>query len=489
MLQSDTPLLTALQTCAKRNDANFHTPGHKRGQGLDDRLRSLLQQGGMADLPELPELDNLFAPASVIQQAQELAADAFGAERTWFLANGSTSGVIAALLATCQPGEKLILPRNVHRSAISGLILAGVIPVFVQPDYDPERDIAHGLDTAAIVRALQQHPDTKALFLVSPTYYGVCSDIASIADLVHNCQIPLIVDEAHGSHFGFHPALPNSALSLGADVVIQSTHKTLSGLTQASMLHCQGSRVNRDRISQALQLVQSTSPNYLLLASLDAARWQMVHAGKALLDQALQLAERARSQLSSQPRLSLLSPPQVPRSGFHDLDPLRLTVTVAQLGIDGFTADEILQTLGVMCELPSLQHLTFIITHGNRSAEIDRLIQAFQRLVQMDPQPVGSTQLPTWLNQITQEMTHELVVSPREAFFAVPKTIAIADAVGEVSAELICPYPPGIPVLMPGERITLATIELLQHILAQGGCMTGNTDPTLRSIQVVACPP
>ncbi|MEB3294441.1 MAG: aminotransferase class I/II-fold pyridoxal phosphate-dependent enzyme [Synechococcales bacterium] len=480
--QSETPLLTALQTCAARDHAPFHTPGHKRGQGLDDRLRNLLHQAFLADLPELPELDNLFTPTGVIQQAQILAAEAFGAEQTWFLANGSTSGVIAAILATCQPGDKVILPRNVHRSAISGLILAGVNPIFLLPAYDAASDLAHGVDATTIARALQQHPDTKAILLVSPTYYGVCSDIASIYQITHQYDIPLIVDEAHGSHFGFHPNLPASALSLGADIVIQSTHKTLSGLTQAAMLHCQGHRIDRDRITQALQLVQSTSPNYLLLASLDAARWQIVHHGHSLLDHALNLADRARSTLLGIPGISLLQRPESAQSGFHNLDPLRLTITVSSLGLTGWQADEMLtETFGVTCELPTLHHVTFIITHGNTETEIDRLVEAVKTLAQQQQNYIAQPPSP----QFQDRMEYETVIAPRDAFFAASQPVAIADAIGQVSAELICPYPPGIPLLMPGERITPAAIAVLQQVLAIGGCITGNQDPTLQSIRIV----
>ncbi len=231
-------------------------------------------------MPELPELDNLFAPEGVILQAQQLSAEAFGADRTWFLANGSTSGVVAAILATCGPGDKIVLPRNVHQSAVSGLVLSGAIPIFITPEYDPTFDIAHSITPTAVSEALARHPDAKAVMMVYPTYYGVCGDIAAIAHIAHQHNIPLLVDEAHGPHFTFHPDLPISALAAGADLTVQSTHKVLSALTQAAMLHTQGMRVDNDRLSKALQLVQSTSPSYLLLASLDVARYQMATQGK-----------------------------------------------------------------------------------------------------------------------------------------------------------------------------------------------------------------
>lgn len=484
------PLVEQLQQCAHRSYAPFHTPGHKRGRGVGAEFRSFLGDGVFcADLPELPELDNLFNPEGVIQQAQALAAEAFGADHTYFLANGSTAGLLAAILATCRPGDKVILPRNVHRSVISGLILAGAIPVFVLPDYDADLDLAHGVAPSTIAQALAAHPDSKAVLLVSPTYYGTCSDVETIAQLVHQSGLPLIVDEAHGAHFAFHPALPISALQAEADVVVQSTHKTLAALTQASMLHLQGNRVSPDRIAQALQLVQSTSPNYLLLASLDAARMQMATQGEALLDRALHLANNARSRIAQIPGLQILGSDRAATPGFFALDATRLTVIVAGLGIDGFTADEMLhQDLGITCELPAMHHLTFIITHGNTPEDIDRLVDALETLAQRHRNTAQSDttrSLPTFpIASLQTQATY----SPRDAFFAPRQTCAITDAIDRLSAELVCPYPPGIPVLMPGELITQAAIDYLKHIQAIGGFITGNSDPKLNYLQVITEP-
>lgn len=345
--QAKTPILDALWECANKNHAPFYTPGHKRGQGISQQLVDCLGTVFLADLPELPELDNLFAPQGVIQEAQELAAAAFGAEKTWFLVNGSTCGVEAAILATCAAGDKIILPRNVHYSAIAGLILSGAIPIFVYPEYDPELDIAHSITPAGVTNALQQHPDAKAVMMVYPTYYGVCGNVEAIASLAHQYNIPLLVDEAHGPHFAFHPELPTPALAAGADLTVQSIHKVLAAMTQASMLHVQGSRVDRDRVSKSLQLLQSTSPSYLLLASLDAARQQMAIQGRQLMARTLQLADSAKNRINQIPGLSVLQPAKT-TPGFIALDRTRLTVTVSGLGLTGFEADEIFhQELGV----------------------------------------------------------------------------------------------------------------------------------------------
>ncbi len=471
--QSQTPLLTALQTGAARDDAAFHTPGHKRGQGCSPEFCRLIGDHALrADLPELPELDNLFAPQGVIQQAQQLAAEAFGADRTWFLANGSTAGVIAAILATCNPGDTIILPRNVHQSVISGLILGGANPVFVMPEYDMDWDIAHGVTAASIAHALQQHPQAKAVLIVSPTYYGVCCDIAEIAEITHRHNLPLIVDAAHGAHFKFHPDLPITALESGADVVIQSTHKTLAALTQSAMLHLRSQRVNADRMTRSLQLIQSTSPNYLLLASLDAVRQQMATMGKQLLTRTLTLVELVIRQIAIIPNIQVFDYPLL-------CDRTRLTITVAGLGITGFTADAILtEQFGVICELPSLRNLTFIFSLGTTARDVDRLVHAIGQLTQQsharEPIP-NPTQLPL----------SETVITPRDAFFAPSQTVPIAQSINQVSAELICPYPPGIPLLLPGERITAAAIDYLQMVVRSGGFISGCSDPELQTIRVV----
>ncbi len=430
-----------------------------------------------ADLPELPELDNLFAPEGVIQEAQALAAQAFGASQTWFLVNGSTVGIIASILTVCNPGEKIILPRNIHQSVISGLILSGAIPVFINPEYDPNWDLAHSITPSAVAAALAAHPQAKAVMMVYPTYQGVCGDVKAIATLTHKYGIPLLVDEAHGAHFTFHSQLPTAALAAGADLTVQSIHKTLSAMTQSSMLQVQGERIDRQKLSQTLQLLQSSSPNYLLLASLDAARHQMAIAGPELITQTLQLADQARNRLKQIPGLSVLEP-TTPTPGVMEFDRTRLTVKVSDLGINGFTADEILTQQGVIAELPSLRQLTFIISLGNTQTDIDRLVQAFTWLAQTKTNPPNF--LPIHLLPCPKAQ-----LSPRAAFFAPTTTLPIENTSDRISAELICPYPPGIPILVPGEIITTVAWEYLQQIRALGGKIIGCSNPTLATLKVV----
>ncbi len=482
--QASTPLLDALRECVNKNHAPFYTPGHKRGQGISQRLNDCFGSSVFkADLPELAQLDNLFAPQGVIQEAQQLAAAAFGAEYTWFLVNGSTCGVEAAILATCGSGDKIILPRNVHSSSIAALILSGAHPVFVNPEYNPVLDIAHSITSKGVQTALEQHPDAKAVMMVYPTYYGVCGDVAAIATLAHQYNIPLLVDEAHGAHFAFHSDLPTKALAAGADLSVQSIHKVLGALTQSSMLHVQGSRIDIDRVSKSLQLLQSTSPSYLLLASLDAARQQMAMAGEQLMAKTLQLADDARNRISNIPGLSVLQPVGT-TPGFVALDRTRLTVTVSELGLTGFAADEILAEHGVIAELPSLQHLTFIISLGNTEADIERLVQAFTILAKEYCSNILTLRNPEWDNFFSKLDSHSQI-SPREAFFAVRETLPIEQTRDRISAELVCPYPPGIPVLMPGEIITSKATEYLQQIQAMGGFISGCADKSLRNLKVV----
>jgi len=474
--QSQTPLLDCLWRCANRSNAAFYTPGHKRGQGISERHRKAFGDTVFrADLPELPELDNLFAPEGVISQAQMLAAEAFGAEQTWFLVNGSTCGIQSAILATCGPGDKLILPRNAHSSVISGLVLSGAVPVYVQPSYSAEWDMPMGVDDETVEAALRAHPEARAVLVVSPTYQGICSDVSAIAHLTHRYNIPLIVDEAHGPHFAFHPQLPVSALEAGADIAVQSAHKVLSAFTQAAMLHVQGSQINQNQLSQCLSLTQSTSPSYLLLGSLDAARHQMATEGEALLSKTLELADVVYAELCKLHDLRVLQP-----SGG---DRTRLTVNVSGSGITGFELDEILhEQYSVTAELPTLNNLTFIISLGNTEEDIERLISAFR--LRCPFQKDAKTRHQSAAQPTSGTVTSTL--SPRQVFYAPTQTLSIDSAAGRICAETICPYPPGIPVLLPGEVITKGAIARLTYLHEQGAVITGCQDKTLQTIVVTA---
>jgi arginine decarboxylase len=489
--QADMPIVAALHEIADRPQARFYLPGHKGGPGSPEALRQWWGEAlWRADLPELPDFDNLFAPEAAIAAAQQLAAQAFGADRTWFLCNGSTAGVIAALSAVCRPGDRVLLPRNAHQSAIAGLIHCGAMPVIAAPNYDRAWDLDRGLTPETVALAIERYPDLAAILVVSPNYYGQSCDLAEIVAIAHqhharstpnlpsnptsnpNRSIPVIVDAAHGSHFAFHPGLPASALASGADLVIESTHKTLGALSQAAMLHLQGDRVDPDRVDRALACVQSTSPNALLLASLDAARQQMAMQGRSLLDRTLALADRFRSGLHDRGWVVLGD------RGLTDrFDRTRITVRTADAGFSGYDADDFLYARGVAAELPTDRHLTFVVTIGNTEADIDRALAAFRDLEALrspvKPDPSSDHAIPLPISPPFSEP----VIRPRDAFFRPSEMIALADSRDRLSAATLCPYPPGIPLLIPGERITQAAIDTLQQILAAGGTVTGWSQP------------
>lgn len=482
MSQRQTPLVNQLKILSAQKDAPFYTPGHKKGKATSHELKQLMgEKVFRADLPELPELDNLFAPEGVIKEAQGLASLAFGADYTWFLANGTTCGIIASLLAICKEGDEIILPRNVHQSAIYALILTGAIPIFINPEYNSDFDLCYTISPSQIINTLQRHPSVKAIFIVSPTYQGICANLGEIAYISHNHNIPLIVDEAHGAHFHFHPLLPLSALSTGADIVIQSTHKVLGAMTQASMLHLQGNLVSEDKIRQALPLTQSSSPNYLLLASLDSARQQMATEGQKLLNNTLNLAQQARESLGKLSYLQLLRF-ATPTDSYYDLDLTRLTVNVTQFGLTGYECDRTLsEEFGVICELPTLTNLTFIISIGNDLEDIERLINSFQQISKYQKSAKIKANF-----QISPPPPSQLKMTPRQAFQREKISKNIPSAINCISGETIIPYPPGIPVIMAGEIITPTAIDYINQIISHGGIVTGMSDVTLETIKIIS---
>ncbi|KAG0567948.1 hypothetical protein KC19_7G174100 [Ceratodon purpureus] len=508
----EAPLLNALRECAEMDAAAFHFPGHRRGAGAPPMMAALVGKGAFAaDLPELPELDNLHAAEGVILEAQCKAARLFGAEQTWFLVNGSTCGIQAAVMAACAPGDYLILPRNVHMSAVSAMVLTGALPKYVTPVPDPTWGVAHGVRAAQVEAAISEvrraGGRVGAVLVVSPTYFGVCSHIGDLAHVCHSQDIPLIVDEAHGAHFRFHHQLPETALEQGADIAVQSTHKVLSSLTQSAMLHAQGTRIDRARLAQCLPMVQSSSPSYLLLASLDASRAHMegncgvdsetgvIQCSDHNLDAALSLASVVRQSLHELPGLAVLDSASMSQDS-AGIDPLRITVGLWKLGLTGFEADDILRLEhGVVAELPSLRSVTFAMSAGSSRRDAMRLIDSFAALSaryasevescssvslpSFGPEPVTTeTEPPVWENQV-------MALSPRDAFYSKSEKVMVQDAVGRVSAELLCPYPPGIPVVTPGEIITQEAVDCISAVLAQGGVVSGASDDSFQFAKVV----
>jgi arginine decarboxylase len=474
--QNSVPLLEAARRYLDIDHAPFYMPGHKRGQGIDREFLKLMGETVFRlDLPELPELEDAVA------EAELLAAEAYGSDRAWFLTNGSTCGIQAMLLATCGQGDKVLIGRNCHKAAIAGLILNGATPIYLPTDYLPEFDLDLGVSPETLELFLTKHPDAKAVMLVSPNYFGVCGEIEKLVAITHAFNVPLLIDAAHGAHLGFHPDLPTSALQAGADLVVQSTHKVAGSLTQSSLLHLQGDRIAPEQVDRALQILRSSSPNLLLLISLDVARRQMATNGKELLSEPLRLAKEARSRLEQISNLRTFSQIEVPM-----LDPTRLTVLVDHLGITGFEADVWLHSqLDVMAEMPTLNQLVFILSLGNTQADIDRLIFAFQQIAQNTQNERKKKKEKLITNYELRVTNYQSNLTPREAYFAKSDRLPLEQAIGRISAESLCPYPPGIPLICIGEEITAEVVEMLQCILRSGGIINGASDESLETILVV----
>ncbi|PQQ10603.1 arginine decarboxylase-like [Prunus yedoensis var. nudiflora] len=462
--ESSPPLVTALKASAEQNAATFHFPGHNRGRAAPSSLTQLIGlKPFLHDLPELPELDNLFSPRGPILDAQQQAASLFGSLETWFLVGGTTCGIQAAIMATCSPGEILMLPRNSHISAISAMVLSGAVPKYIIPDYNFDWDIAGGVTPSQVETAIKEvekeGQKPAAVLVTSPTYHGICCDLSEIIQLCHSRGIPVIVDEAHGAHLGFHPQMPNSAMHQGADLAVQSTHKVLCSLTQSSMLHMSGSLVDREKISRCLQTLQSTSPSYLLLASLDAARAQISENPETIFGKALQLAIETKSMIRK-------------ISGFQ------------QLGLSGYEADEILyEDHEIICELVETQSITFAMNLGTCREHVQRLVSGIKHLAATCAStPAAKRKVEGGNSALFADIETSLI--PRDAFFSGKRRVSIENSLGEVCGELICPYPPGIPVMVPGETITKKALDYLLDARSKGAVISGASDPQLSSIVV-----
>lgn len=471
--QQAAPLLAALADRAGRRSGRFHVPGHK-GRAIDPLLADAWGDCWAWDLTELDGLDNWAAPQGAIAAAEALAADCFGAGLTRFLVNGATSGLVAAIGAVCQDGDSLIVARNAHQSVLAGLILAGARPCWVWPTVDREWQMPTVVTPEAIAQALATYPQAKAVLLVSPTYHGWVSDLPAIAQLTRSHGIPLIVDAAHGAHLGLHPELPIAPLAAGADLVVASAHKTLGSLTQSALLHLHPQAlIDRDRLNQVLRWVTSSSPSYLLMASLDAARRRAALWGQVDWGQTLVRVDRVRSQLAGDRAIRVLSGPNLDRS--------RLTVHL--VGWNGYKADEALdQDWGITAELSSPQHLTFVWTPANTDQEADQLVAALGALAR-SPQMAPDRGLDAIVGLLAPPSPAPL--TPRQASQRPTEAIDLNRAIGRIAAEWICPYPPGIPTIVPGEIITSEAIGQIQQTLALGGDCTGCADLSVQQCLVL----
>ena len=479
--QGRAPIAEAMRAYARDGALAFHTPGHKQGLGAHPLLRELVTAEGLREEVSLmEELDDLHSPSGCIMEAEDLAAELFGADRAWFMVNGTTGAVHTMLVAALSPGDTVLVPRNAHRSMLGGIILAGAVPVFLQPAIDEEFGIPMALPVETVEKAMDEHPEARALALVSPTYYGIASDLAALADLLHSRDMLLLVDEAHGAHLCFGDRLPASAMESGADLAAQSTHKLLGALTQASMLLSRGGRVDPARVQRAASLLQTTSPNMLLLASLDIARLQMAEEGAERIERAVGLSEGLRRAIGELPGLSCLTPAHVVPPRAAGFDPTKLTVSVRGLGMSGMEAESILRhRCKIQCELSDPGNLLFIISMADTEQEAARLLEGLTHL--SGQCRGGGTTLP----MPPPFPTARQRIPPREAFWAQAETVPLEEAAGMVSAEQISFYPPGIPVLCPGEEVSGEMIRCIRATQAMGSRITGAADPALKTIRVI----
>ncbi len=480
------PYLDAIRDYAARGPARLHVPGHKGGPGADPELVEVLGAAALAhDIPALTWGIDVGPSPTPFEEAQRLAALAWQAGRTWFLINGASQGNVTAAMTVAHYGHEVVVQRNAHSSTIDGLILSGLRPTFVQPELDAELGIAHSLEPQSLDAALAAAPSAAAAWIVSPTYFGAVADVRRLTEVAHSHGVPLIVDEAWGAHMAFHEELPEHALAAGADLVISSTHKLVGSMTQSAMLHLgASSRFDADIVDRCVTLTESTSPNSLLLASLDAARRLAVTRGHELIGETLRAVALARGEIREIPGLDVLDERFVGRPGVFAYDPLRLAVDVRGLATDGYElARALREEADINLELAGQNMIVGVFGMGEDAVPlaarfVAALRQAAARFGERGDAPrTNFAPPPPW---------GELVMTPREAFLGAQEVLPAAQAAGRVAAESLATYPPGIPNVLPGERLTAETLAYIAHTLELGGSLRGASDRELRTIRVVA---
>lgn len=486
LLLHETPLFSSLLAHSERCLHRFHIPGHKGGRGVDPVFRSFLGENAFKiDLINLEPLDDLHRPRGVIRKAQELAAAAFGADYSFFSVQGTSTAIMAMMMAVCREGEKILLPRNVHKSVMSALLLTGATPVFLMPEIDEDLGVAHCLTLDVVRRALDEHPDARALFVVHPTYYGMCSDLPGMVELAHARGIPVLVDEAHGGHFYFHDRLPITAMQAGADASAVSMHKLCGSLTQTSVLNVQGNLISPERVQTMLSVLTTTSTSYLLLSSLDAARRNMVVDGERLLSKAIALADGVRAAVRELSRIRCVgSEVKKQYASVVDMDPTKLCFSVRRLGVTGREVERTLrERFGIEVEMSDLFNILCLMTVGDGEEDAEALVAALTAIVE-ETGDFGADRL-VGANEMAPVYEHELVLPPRAAFWGDVERVPLEQAVHRVAAEFVMVYPPGIPLLVPGERITPTDVDYIRRHQAWGYPIQGPEDEKIAYVRVV----
>ncbi|MBU5485483.1 aminotransferase class I/II-fold pyridoxal phosphate-dependent enzyme [Clostridium sp. MSJ-11] len=480
--QNETPLFDVLKEYVDRETIPFHVPGHKKGVGMDEEFKNFIGENPFKiDVTVFKLVDSLHHPTGAIKKAQQLAADAYGSDAAFFSIHGTSGAIQAMIMSVVKSGDKIIIPRNVHKSITAGIILSGAVPVYMQPELDKKVGIAHGVTPETVEKTLRKNPDAKAVLIINPTYYGVATDIKKIAEIVHKYDIPLIVDEAHGPHLGFNDKLPISAIEAGADICAQSTHKMIGALTQCSLLHVRSKRVDVHRVQQVLNLLQTTSPSYILMASLDCARKQIALHGGELIDKTIELLNYAREEINKIPGFYCFGEEILNNPGAYALDPTKLTVTCRDLGITGYDLDMILSNkYHIQMELSDLYNVLAVGSFGDTMESIDKLLSALKE-ISKDFYGKGNKKS----NFIDIPSIPEQRQIPREAFNSEKICIPIKESVGKISGEFLMAYPPGIPILCPGEIITQEIIDYVERLKITGLYVQGTEDPEVNFIKVV----
>lgn len=476
--QSRAPIYEALQNFRQMRVVPFDVPGHKHGKGNPELTEFLGEQCVGIDVNSMKPLDNLCHPVSVIHEAEMLAADAFGAAHAFLMVGGTTSSVQSMVLSTCKRGDKIILPRNVHRSVINALVLCGAIPVYVNPEVDRRLGISLGMQREQVAKAIAEHPDAVAVFVNNPTYYGVCSDLRAIVKMAHDAGMYCLADEAHGTHFYFGDGMPVSAMAAGADMAAVSMHKSGGSLTQSSLLLI-GPRMNVGHVRKIINLTQTTSGSYLLMSSLDISRRNLVQRGKQVFSKVIQMADYAREEINAIGGYYAFGRELINGNSIFDFDPTKLSVHTRDIGLAGIEVYDLLRDeYDIQIEFGDIGNILAYLSIGDRPQELERLVSALaeiRRRFQMDSNGLLSQEY----------IDPEVVTSPQEAFYAAKRSVPLKDSAGLVCSEFVMCYPPGIPILAPGERITQDILDYIEYARVKGCSLTGPEDPEILNINVL----
>jgi len=480
----NTPLFTALKEHAASNPVQFHIPGHKKGVGTDSEFREFIGDNALSiDLINIAPLDDLHQPTGVIEEAQKLAADAFGSDYTYFSVQGTSGAIMTMILSTCSPGDKIIVPRNVHKSIMSAIIFSGAKPVFISPVRDENLGIDHGITTKSVQRALDRHPDAKAVLVINPTYFGVCANLKEIVDLAHSRHVPVLVDEAHGVLIHFHEDLPMSAMEAGADMAATSVHKLGGSMTQSSVLNLntKNGYVNPQRVQTIISMLTTTSTSYVLLASLDTSRRNLAINGHDMAQRTIDLAQKARRSINEMEGLYCFGEEILGDEATFDYDPTKLTIHVRHLGITGFEAENWLREhYNIEVELSDMYNILCLVTPGDNEETVSVLLTALRELA-------GTYYNVNTANELIvkiPEIPH-LSLIPRDAFYGDTEVIPFKESAGRIIAEFIYVYPPGIPILLPGEVISQDNIDYIVDHVEVGLPVKGPEDRYIQNVRVI----